>query len=423
MIIEVIRASLLNLRRDRGALLLTFILPLAFFSIFAFVFGGSRSGGTKKVRVALVDLDQSPRSIQFAQAIRAETTLRVIEKPDGEDTVPYDRASAEAAVRGGDLPVAIILPKGFGSAQLSFAGNSGGAKIELLADSSDQLAPEVVNGTLQKLSMTALPTDLAYAGLDMIDQYSGGLTRQQRSTFEANLRNIPAPGSTSSVAGGASVSASPITVEVKDLLGEKKSNPVVAFYAAGIGVMFLLFSATGAAGALLEEQENGTLDRVLSTRITMTRLLAGKMLFLAMIAFLQLVLMFVWGATGFGVQLRQHLDGFLVMAIVTSLAASSFGLFMATLCRTRAQLSALSTLLVLIISAVGGSMLPRYLMPESLQKFSLIFFNSWALEGFLKVFWREEPTRNLWPEVTVLLLTTAIFALLARRLAARWDLA
>src|SRR2546430_7767787 len=44
----------------------------------------------------------------------------------------------------------------------------------------------------------------------------------------------------------------------------------ISFYAAAIGVMFLLFTASGAAGALPDETESGTLDRVLSSRVTMT---------------------------------------------------------------------------------------------------------------------------------------------------------
>ena len=56
---------------------------------------------------------------------------------------------------------------------------------------------------------------------------------------------------------------------------------LVSFYAAGIGVMFLLFSMVGAAGGvLLEEVESGTLERLLSTRIGMSGILVGKWLFL-----------------------------------------------------------------------------------------------------------------------------------------------
>jgi len=432
LILNVLRTSLQNLKRDRGGLLLTFVLPIAFFSIFAVVFGGSRQT-TRKIRIALVDLDASPRSQKFAAAVRAESALRVVDGPEEENSIPYDVVTAEAAVREGKIPVALIIPKGFGSAPIGFTPGADRPTVQLLADTSDPIAPPMVDGLIQKIVMTSMPTDLASAGVTMLDAMSGGLSTEQRASIETSMAQIPdstaaAPssasaGSTPAVAGSEGASdGGLIRIESKDVLGEKKANPVVAFYAAGIGVMFLLFTATGASGALLEEQESGTLDRVLSTHVSMTTLLAGKLFYLAALAMSQLILMFTWGAIVFGVELREHLAGFVIMAIVTSLAAASFGILMATLCRTRAQLGALSTLLVLIISAVGGSMIPRFMMPESIQKFSFIFFNSWALEGFLKVFWREEPLRNLAPEVAVLLGTTVLFMLLARRFASRWDI-
>ena len=70
------------------------------------------------------------------------------------------------------------------------------------------------------------------------------------------------------------------------------------------------------------------------------------------------------------------------MALPTALACSAFGLVLAAVCRTRKQLVAVSNLVILSISALGGSMFPRFLMPEALQRASLVAFNSWALEGF-----------------------------------------
>ena len=63
---------------------------------------------------------------------------------------------------------------------------------------------------------------------------------------------------------------------------------MVSFYAAAIGVMFLLFTASGAAGALLDEAESGTLDRVLSSQVTMTSLMLGKLIYNSLLAFAQL---------------------------------------------------------------------------------------------------------------------------------------
>ena len=43
------------------------------------------------------------------------------------------------------------------------------------------------------------------------------------------------------------------------------------------------------------------------------------------------------------------------------------------------------------MSALGGSMFPRFLMSETMQQFGLVTFNAWALDGYLKVFWRNAP--------------------------------
>jgi ABC-2 type transport system permease protein len=96
---------------------------------------------------------------------------------------------------------------------------------------------------------------------------------------------------------------------------------------------------------------------------------------------------------------------------------------LATLARTRAQLSGFSTLLILTMSALGGSMFPRFLMSETMQKVGLITFNAWALDGYLKVFWRNAALWELWPQVLVLSALAATFLSLARLLARRWELA
>ena len=87
------------------------------------------------------------------------------------------------------------------------------------------------------------------------------------------------------------------------------------------------------------------------------------------------------------------------------------------------QLVAISNLSILVMSALGGSMVPRYLLSENLQKLGLITLNAWAIDGFIKVFWREEPLVNLWPQAAVLLLAAAALFAAARRVARRWDVA
>jgi ABC-2 type transport system permease protein len=215
-----------------------------------------------------------------------------------------------------------------------------------------------------------------------------------------------------------------LSTEIVDVMAsDRRAGSMVSFYAAGIGVMFLLFSCAGAGGVLLDEVESGTLERLLSTRVTMTTLLAGKWLFLALIGFLQLAVMFTWGWLVFDLPLLSHVPGFVLMTAATASAAAALGLVLATLARSRAQLSGLSTILILTMSALGGSMFPRFLMTETMQKFGLLTFNGWALDGYLKVFWRNAPLWQLWPQVLVLAGLTLVFLAAARVLARRWEVA
>jgi ABC-2 type transport system permease protein len=427
MISAIVRTAIVSLRRDSGALALSFILPVVFFSIFAVIFGGRRDT-TPKVSVIVVDQDHSRASQRLVKGLQGEGSLTVKTRPapvkDAEQP-EYTASTAEAAVKAGKAPVALIIPHGFGENPISFGpATANRPTIQLLEDSSDVIAPQVISGLLQKVAMTSMPDVMAEQGSRYFDQFAGGLTREQRERIDLGLQSLRereesgATTTASSSGGGGMIAVTPRAV-----VGENKNNPMVSFYAAAIGVMFLLFTASGAAGALLDEAESGTLDRVLSSRVTMTTLMLGKLTYNSVLAFVQLLVMFLWGWAVFKLDFWSHIPGFVVMGAFTAFAVASFGLLLASICKTRAQLGALSTLVILIMSSIGGSMFPRFLMPEKMQKAGLLTINAWAIDGFTKVFWRDEPVSHLWPQVLVLLGIGIVLFAIARRVARRWEFA
>ena len=423
----LLRIAWINLRRDRVAQALTFILPIIFFSIFATVFGGQGDQSTARIRIAVVDEDHSEVSARLIEGLRNEKSLRTRMTTEQTGTGPMlDRAAAERLVRAGDVPVAVVIPAGMGEAfsKNGFAG--GGPPIQLLSDVSDPIAPQMVLGLLQKVAMTAAPDLLMQGGMRQFEEHAGAMTPQQKAAVDAWLPRLKAqgqPGAGATVTGpGGGI---PVGVEVVDVMRtDNRRGSLVSFYAAGVGVMFLLFSTVGGAGgALLDEAESGTLERLLSTNLGMTGVLTGKWLFLALVGCAQLTVMFCWGQLVFGLPLFSHLPGFAVMTLVTASAAAALALTLATLARSRAQLSGFSTILILTMSALGGSMFPRFLMSESMQKVGLLTFNAWALDGYLKVFWRQAALWELWPQVLVLVGLTTVFFGIARLLARRWEAA
>ncbi|SPE20236.1 ABC multidrug efflux pump, inner membrane subunit [Candidatus Sulfotelmatomonas gaucii] len=430
MIFHVARTALIALKRDRGALVLSFVLPIVFFSIFAVIFG-KQNGSTPKVKLIVVDEDQSETSRDLVKGLMSESSLVVrtspaAEKKNAPSPAAYTAATAEAAVKAGDAPVALVIPQGFGQHPIAFGPGGGGSSIELLNDQSDTIAPQIVMGLLQKAAMTAMPASMADEGMKYADEYMGGFTPAQRAKVDEELNALKkeqASGKIGTGNGGNDAGAGIVAVKTRAVVGEDKKSPMISFYAAAIGVMFLLFTASGSAGALLDEAESGTLERVLSTRVTMTRLLAGKLVFNTLLAFVQLVAMFLWGWAVFKLDFLSHVPGFVVMGLCTAFAVAAFGILLASACHTRAQLGALSTLLILIMSSVGGSMFPRFLMPESMQKAGLLTINAWAIDGFTKVFWRDLPVSDLWPQVAVLLAIGVVLFVVARRVARRWEVA
>jgi ABC-2 type transport system permease protein len=370
----------------------------------------------------VADEDRTEVSRRIVDALKAEKALRIrLTAGDEGEGATLDRMSAERIVRAGDAPVAVVIPPGFGNA-FAESGFGGGASLQLLADVSDPIAPQMVQGLLQKVAMTAAPDLLMAGGMRQFERHAGALTPQQRAAVDEWLPRLK-PGASTEPANASAPMG--VAVSVVDVMRtDDRRGSLISFYAAGIGVMFLLFSCVGAAGgALLEEAESGTLERLLSTRIGMTGLLAGKWLFLAIMGCAQLTVMFLWGRVAFGLPLFDHIPGFVVMTVATAAAAAALGLVLATLARTRAQLSGFSTILILTMSALGGSMFPRFLMTETMQKVGLVTFNAWALDGYLKVFWRDAPIWQLWPQAGVLLTLTAVFLALSRLLARRWETA
>jgi ABC-2 type transport system permease protein len=399
MIGTVVRVGLLRMWHGRVALLLDFAVPVAFFTIFALIFGGQVGlGRSPRLNVALVDEDGTDLSRRLLDALAGQDALRVYTPEAGEGgpgTFNAVGPARELVLQGG-LPLAVVVPPGWTA---SFLGTvTQAAEIQVLADSSDPVATQVVSGLIRQAA----------------GQIRAELARQQ---VEALLGPSAGP----LAASAAARLTRPVGVEVVEILAAGKASPVVTMYAAGIAVMFLLFGAVGGAGSLLEEEESQTLERLMCSSLGMARLLAGKWLLLTIVGVAQVTVMFAWAQIAFGVDLLRQLPGFAVMTVTTAGAASSLALALAAACRTRAQLNAVGIILILTMSALGGSMVPRYVMSETMQEIGRLTFNAWALDGYTKVFWRGLPVRALLPEVAVLVAAAMALLLLARLLARRWE--
>lgn len=417
MIRPVVRVSWLALVRDRWALVLSFVVPIAFFSILALVFGGLGAEGLPPVRVAVVDEDRTEASALLVAALEDEAGLEVERLED--EPIAAARARARRMVEDGEAPAAVVVPAGFGARLGRFPEEA--LTVELVCDrAADPVAHRVVGGLLQRAVILAAPDRLVRGVVRWIEDESGPLTPAQRELLEIVAESVDPAGIDRS--GEAPTPFEVVVTDVRARLGREGRN-VASYYAAAIGVMFLLFTMTTAMRGLIAEEETGTLERLLATDLGMGRLLFARWIFATALGCVQLAVMFLWAWAVFDVDLfgSGRLAGVLVMTVTAAAAAATFGLVLGAACRTQGQLQGLATVVILLMSALGGSMVPRWLMPEAMQRLGLLTFNAWAVVGYEKVLWRDAPVSALWPEVAVLGGMTAAGLVLARRLARRWE--
>lgn len=155
---------------------------------------------------------------------------------------------------------------------------------------------------------------------------------------------------------------------------------------AGTSVMMLLFSVAGIGGSLLDEKQEGMLKKLLCSPIPTRHILIAKLVYANIISIIQLLIMFSFARIAFGLDILSYLPSLILMILATSYACAGFGIILASFAKSRQQVQGYSTLVVLIMSAMGGSMIPLFIMPEIMQKMAVVSVNYWSIQGFFDIF-------------------------------------
>lgn len=428
--LALFRKDVLVFMHDRVALLLTFIVPALLTLLFGYLFGSSSgAAGEAGVRLLVVDEAHDKYSEKLVESLCAQKALRIFtmtEATQSAPATPITREEAERRIRDDSdtWRHALIIPADY------MKEGGFGLRMKVIQDARNASEMSIVNGMIDKTlysegvailfkKLTA-DSDMRF-GPRAVNDFHNDIANSAARHFGADKAETlkvlnsqfddKASTKTSAEKGDNSEGgffSKLVSVERIQVHGKNKNYAVQNV--GGWAVMFLLFAVSGSAASLLVEKHQDIFLRLLSGPATRSQILWSKFLFMTFMGFVQLMALMAFGHLFWNIftSVTQILP-ICAVILCAAMACSAIGMVMAAFCKTEAQASGVSTLVILSMCAVGGAMFPLWMLPTFVQDvlapMTPVF---WAMDGCFAVLWSDAGIIGVLPHAGVLLLFAVI---------------
>jgi ABC-2 type transport system permease protein len=360
------KKEFIQMRRDVRSLLAALAIPL----IMIFLFGYALSLDLDRIPTLIYDQDQTPTSREFIRLLgnsRYFTLVAFADRP----------AEVDRALVRGRVLIALIIPPGFAAA----VKEGRRAPVQVLLDGSDSNTASIASGyfanVAARYNIQLQEQRIRQAGLRMADM---PLELRLRIWFnpEMKSRNFIIPGLSAVILMAICVLMTSLTVS--------------------------------------KERETGTLEQLISTPISSTELLIGKMLPYLAVGLVDLFLIVGAGVWIFGVPLRGSFLDLLLVSLIFLIGTLSWGLFLSVTAKTQMQASQMAMLSAFLPSfLLSGFIYPIENMPVALQAITYLIPARYYVEILKGIFLKGVRLHLLWPQVLALSVYAFLVLNLARR--------
>ncbi len=367
MFLALVKKELLALTRDLHGLGALFVLPMVFIIVMSMALKDVYTPSLKKLSYAVVNQDGGKHAQRLLE-------LWVAERGAAVET-PQDWQSE---VRTGRLKYVLLIEPGFTQAVNDAFNGKRSEKVSLISEPGlDNSVFETNRAHLlalvSQLRVEAIFAQLPGKKLNTNALFDNTMVVAERATTGARLTAV--------------------------------QQNVPAWLVFG-----MFFVVASIAGLFVDERSCGALARLRSLGASPVQLIVAKIVPYMAVNGVQAALMLAVGVWlmpligGEGLSLSGiHWSALLLVLFAISAAAVSLALAVASMVSTHAQAATLGPILNVLMAALGGIMVPLFVMPEVMQTIAAYSPMNWGLEGLLDVVLRGGNISTVMPEIARLL--------------------
>jgi ABC-2 type transport system permease protein len=339
--------DLLIIIRDKKALLTLIAMPLLLIAILGSAFGdmmdGDKDVTIEKFTLGIVNLDQG----QLGGVLSEEVFKK--ELSDQIKVKYFQEGEMVEEIKDHKLDVGIVIDEDFTASLMT--GEQARAKLISIPDPGVKAI--IVSSVIEQFAQT-VPIEAMTANMALPVQ--GNASSEEHSQNLLNETSIDAD-----------------------------ENPVSSFqyYAAAMGVMFLLMTVVQGVSTMILEKEQEVFKRLLISNLTYINYLTGKMIGLIVISLMQAFVIIIGTKFIFGVDWGNSISGVVIMTFAFVISACGLGVLAGSFIKTEKAFNAAGMLGTQIFAALGGSMVPLYIFPDWFVSVSKLLPNGLALQTYL----------------------------------------
>lgn len=391
-ILDLALKDLSQMFRDKQSLLFLVAMPIVFTFFMGFAYRNVGGDPNADTRIPLALVDPEPESLlnkTLVTRLEASDSLRV-ESMDEED--------AMNAFYKGDVAGVLVIPVGF-SGQVEAGEES---QMKLIADSTSAQGQSLYQLLRVPISQLMSAVEVSRETADIVG--AADASAEQSAAFD--------------LAWSKWTEASKVSlVKIEQAVGEESSdwtggNPYNQS-SPGILVQFAIFGLVTSAQILVQEKKSRTLQRLITTNIKPWEIVAGHMLAMFTITFLQTAMLVVFGQWALKVDYLREPLAVLLVSVTLGLWVSSMGLLIGVVAKEEQQVILYSMIAMFLFSAMGGTWFPLETAGGAFSAIGRAMPSAWAMNGLQNILIRGLGLESVWMAVGMLSAYALVFFVLA----------